>query len=87
MSLLTMDDVIFAATEDKIRLLVDSILITADKFKACRERSLRIGDPYTKVGVSTYIEYIRLLDELNIQFNALDNYFALGMSYINNDVY
>lgn len=87
MALLTMDEIIFDATETKIRLLVNDIYDLALRFKDCRDKSLRIGNPFDREGVTTYIEYISLMDTLNVQFCNLDDYLALAMSYINNVVY
>lgn len=84
MALSTMDSVIFDVTETKFAAALDSLYNTAIAFRDCRNKALKVGDPYTKEGVSAYIEYLSLMDRLNVQFSTADDYFALLMFYVNN---
>lgn len=84
--MILVDPVILSITEQKMRVQLDEFYAIALALKECAHASKRIGDPFTKEGVSLYAQYIELTDDLYKCYNSLIDYFSLISAYTHDKV-
>lgn len=85
--MIPVDPIILSITEHKMRMKLDEFYVVALDLRDCAQVSSHIGNPATKEGVSSYTQYIELMDNLYKYYNDVTDYFSLIGAYKHNQIY
>jgi len=64
-----------------MRMKLDEFYAIALALRDCAQDSSRVGNPLTKEGISSYTQYIELMDDLYKCYNDIVGYFSLVGTY------
>lgn len=82
----SIDPAILSITEHKMRVKLDEFYTTALALADCASICSRIGNPFTEDGVSSYMQYTGLVDDLYKCYNEIDNYFSMLGAHMHDQI-